>query len=144
MLRDVDPGKAEALARDYQSVQALLKQYPNGQQSLDPAMGDTPSENQRSDVSFSVRTGRSGGGGSAPPIGNDAQIRQTLRQIEDLSRKDPAQALSQARSLPLREGRSFSRRDALVSVTANSWKEKPAIAKSALQEIVKSADGLEP
>ena len=143
VLREVDSGKAEALARDYQSVQALLARYPNGQQSLDPAMGDTPSDNQRSDVSFSVRSG-TGRGGAALPMGNDVQTRQIVRQIEDLSHKDPAQALSQARALPLRDGRMFPRRDALASVVANSWKEKPTIARSALQEIVKSADSLEP
>src|SRR5262249_14226781 len=130
VLRDVDPAKAESLARDYQSVQSLLKQYPNGQQSLDPPMGDTQTENQRSNVSFSVRTGGAGGG-PAPPMDNSANIRQTLRQIEDLAHKDPAQALSQARGLPLRD----PRRDALLSVVANSWKEKPMIARTALQEL---------
>jgi hypothetical protein len=142
VLREVDPGKAEALARDYQNVQALLKQYPNGQQSLDPTMNDSPpAENQRSDLSFSVRTGR---GGSGPPMGDEPTIRQAVRQIEDLSHKDPAQALSQARALPVRDGRIFPRRDGLQAVIANTWKDKPTIAKLALQELVKSADGLEP
>jgi hypothetical protein len=36
------------------------------------------------------------------------------------------------------------RRDALLSVIGNSWKEKPMVARSALQELVKSADGLDP
>src|SRR5262249_519104 len=134
--------KAESLARDYQSVQGLLKQYPNGQQSLDPTMGDTQPENQRSNVSFRVSS--SGGRGLAPPMGNDANIRQAVRQIEDLAHKDPAQALSQARALPLHEGGSFPRRDAFMAVIANSWKEKPMIARLALQEVVKSADGLDP
>lgn len=144
ILRDVDPGKAESLARDYQNVQALLARYPNGQQSLDPAMDDSPpADNQRSDMSFSVRSG-TGRGGSAPPMGNEPTIRLAVRQIEDLSHKDPSQALSQARALPLRDGRMFPRRDGLQAVIANTWKDKPTIAKSALQEMVKSADGLEP
>ena len=141
VLRDVDPGKAEALARDYQNVQAMLKQYPNGQQSLDPAMGDSASDNQRRGVSFRVRSG--GGSGPAPAIDNNANIRQLVQQIQDLSHKDPAQAVSQARALPVRDARSFPRRDAFMAVIANTWKEKPSIARTALQELVKSADGLE-
>jgi hypothetical protein len=82
--------------------------------------------------------------GPAPPMDNSANIRQAVRQIEDLAHKEPAQALSQARALPLHEGRSFPRRDGFMAVIANTWKEKPAIARTALQEVVKSADGLDP
>ena len=149
-LREVDPGKAEALARDYQNVQALLNRYPNGQQSLDPGMGDTPSSgNQRSPMSFRVSRGSSSGSGAGsngpgPGMENMAAIRQAVRQIEDLAHKDPAQALSQARALPLGNGRLSPRYDGFMAVIANTWKEKPSIARSALQEVVKSVDGLDP
>jgi hypothetical protein len=141
-LRDVDPGKADHLLSDYQNVQALSKQYPNGLQSFDPSLGDTPpANNQRGSLSFQMSGGKNK---SAPPMDNEPSIRKAERQIEDLAHKDPAQALSQARALPQRNGRSFPRRDALMSVIASTWKEKPTIARTTLQELVKSADGLDP
>ncbi|HEX7959536.1 MAG TPA: hypothetical protein VF493_06435, partial [Terriglobales bacterium] len=144
VLRDVDPERAESLARDYQNVQALLVRYPNGQQSLDPGMNDSaPADNQPRDISFSWRSDDRHGT-SPPATSNEPTVRQAVRQIEDLSHKDPAQALSQARNLPLHEGRIFPWRDAFQAVIANTWKDKPTIAKSALLELVKSADSLEP
>jgi hypothetical protein len=141
-LREIDPGKADNLVRDYQNIQALSQQYPNGLQSFDPSLSDTPpANNQRGNLSFQMSGGKNR---SAPPMDNDVAIRQALHQIEDLAKKDPAQALSQARALPVHQGRSFPRRDGFMAVIANTWKDKPMIARSALQEVVKSADGLDP
>jgi hypothetical protein len=136
VLEQLDKDRADALLRDNAELQAQLQKYPKGMQSLN------------SDQTF-FSYGMSDS--ATPPEGGtlqqaNAQMRQRVFDSIRDAEKDPALALSEALGLPV-ESPGFvpsPRAQALMQIASQTGKKKPALTKSALDELVKIEDQLTP
>src|SRR5581483_6219227 len=77
-LRKLDEREAEKLLKDAQPLQPVMAKYPDGMQSLDPTMRDTPPKpGERGGVSTGVRLGDRGDRAAPPDTG--MQLRMQYR-----------------------------------------------------------------
>ncbi|HTM35681.1 MAG TPA: hypothetical protein VL156_02935 [Terriglobales bacterium] len=139
VLQELDKDKADSLLRDDAEMQAQLKKYPSGMASL-TSNGGLSSYGVSDDVTPSTVAA------SANQQIAQQVMHRTIEVIQEAG-KDPAQALSDALGLPLQgQGpmHQSPRVNALMEIAKGEAKQKPAIAKSALDEIVKVGDQLTP
>ena len=141
VLEQLDPERAKSLLADDQQLRAVMEKYPQGLQSLDPGMRDTPrTEGDHGNLSMSVS---SGGGRSATAEDLLVEaLRQRVRQIVNDSAKEPRQAIAAVASLPgTIRGIQF-KAEALEGIARANLKKNPSAAKEALDELRKSLEGL--
>ncbi len=139
-LRRLDESTAERLLRENTQLQPVLAQYPNGLQSLDPTIRNTPAQpGENSGLSMSVNTGRRGGGPGRPGPTQQliAQYQAEGERIVQSAPANPRQAIAQAAALPEQIGRSRPRGQVLQGIARAVWKKDPAAARDALDELVK-------
>lgn len=137
VLEEVDKDKAESLLRDDAELQAQLKKYPKGMESL-TSQGNIYSYGVTDDDSPKAAEGM-----ATQQVGE--QIRQRIMEIAKESEKDPAQALADALGLPVQgPSQDSPRAQMLVEIATGAAKKKPSVAKSALDEILKIEDQLTP
>lgn len=145
VLRAVDEDEADRLLKKNQELQALLKQYPDGMQSL------APQESQGQPQPGGRRRGPGGGGGGGSmmmvgsgPGAGDAGARmqefQRMSKIMAEADKNPEQAVTDAAGISDKGMRA----NALVGIARASWKQKPSSARSALRQAIELAPELEP
>jgi hypothetical protein len=140
MIAVLDKDRAEKLLRENAELQAQLSKYPKGMNSL-MAGGNS---------FLSMSIGSDTGGGPPPEataaMQLSAQIAKQVNEIRHLAENDPTQAISRALNLPMESPQHFSspRADALLAIAQANWNKKPAPAKSALDEITKFEEQLNP
>src|SRR5215470_16501719 len=141
VLRELDPSKAEQLSNDPQ-VQAQLNKYPNGLQSLDPTVRDTP-------LRKGEEPGMQGVG-----VGRGAKVLQDLHSAEIYQRQaneilkqagdDPRQAIAKAGTLPVQAGHTVPRSETLLRIAQMGWKKNPSASKEALEQMADSLKKVDP
>lgn len=140
ILRRLDESTAERLLRENTQLQPVLAQYPNGVQSLDPTIRNTPVQpGENSGMSMSVSTGSKSRGGSARLPGQQliAQYQAEMERIVRAAPDNPRQAIAQAAALPEEVSGAHLRGQALQQIARVVWKKDPAAARDALDELVK-------
>jgi hypothetical protein len=137
VLEELDKDKAESLLRDDTELQAQLKKYPKGMQSL---------TSQGNIYSYGVTdedSPKGAEGMATQQVGE--QVRQRMMEIVKESEKNPEHALADATGLPVQGPSEDSpRAQMLVEIAKGAAKKRPSVAKSALGEILKIEDQLTP
>lgn len=124
VLNALDPDRAQQLLQDDRELQATLRQFPNGLQSLAPK-GGAPDN-------ISMRLPNSGESSAADRYADELQ-RQTGHIISQ-AEKNPKQALASAMSLTdFRNARAL----ALLRLAGAILKTSPTYAADALDELMK-------
>ncbi len=141
VLRQLDDEEADKILKDSQQAQFQLKQFPNGVQSLDPTIRDTPAQEGE-------QPGLTGG-----PTGPLNQMLQLLErsqaraeEIGHSAEDNPRQAIAAAASLPESvpfgsnggEDEFFPRAQAYVAIARTAMKKNPSAARDALEEMAAS------
>ena len=124
IVRALDPERAQRLLQDNRDLQAALKQYPDGLQSLDPKRGMPQS--------MMMRVADSGG--SAANDRYAAELQRRTEQILAQADKDPKQALAATMSLPDFHN---TRAMALLRLAGTLRKGHPSYARDTLEELLK-------
>lgn len=144
VLRELDPSKAEQLSNDPQ-VQAQLNKYPNGLQSLDPTVRDTPLKKGEEPGVQAFLTKSPGGSGRALQDWHSAEIYQ--RQTDEILKQagdDPRQAIATAATLPVQAGHAVPRSERLLSIAQMGWKKNPSASTEALEQMADSLKNVDP
>jgi hypothetical protein len=138
ILQELDKDKADALLRDNAETRAQLAKYPKGMGSLS-SDGNVSSFGITDDDTPQASTG-------AAKQQIEQQVMKRMNEVIGEADKDPAQAVSDALILPLQGGFASSspRASALLNIAGKIQRKKPALAKSALDEILKIEDQLDP
>lgn len=144
VLRELDPSKADQLSNDPQ-VQAQLNKYPNGLQSLDPTVRDTP---LRKDEEPGMQ------GISMTSPGASGKVLQDLHSAETYQREgneilkragdDPRQAIAASSTLPVQAGHTVPRSETLLRIGQEAWNKHPSAAKEALEQMADSLKKVDP
>jgi hypothetical protein len=137
ILQELDKDRADAILRDNAETRAQLAKYPKGMNSL---------KSESNVYSYGITEDDSPQPTSMTGRQLEQQIMQRMNQIDQESNKDPSQAIADALMLPLQGGfpSSSPRATALLNIAGNIEKKKPSLAKSALDEIMKISDHLNP
>jgi hypothetical protein len=144
VLRELDPFKAEQLSNDPQ-VQAQLNKYPNGLQSLDPTVRDTPLRKGEEPGVQGLLTRSPGVSGRALQDWHSAEIYQ--RQTDEILKQagtDPRQAIATAATLPVQAGHAAPRSEMLLGIAQKGWKKNPSASKEALEQMADSLKKVDP
>jgi hypothetical protein len=144
VLRELDSSKAEQLSNDPQ-VQAQLNKYPNGLQSLDPTVRDTPLRKSEEPGMQGILTKSPGVFGRVLQDSHSAEIYQRqeneiLKQAED----DLRQAIATAATLPVQAGHALPRSETLFRIAQMGWKKNPSSSKEALEQMADSLKKVDP
>jgi len=142
VLRELDPEEADKLLRDSAAVQAQVKQFPNGLQSLDPAVRDTPpKKGEHSRMSGMV-------GQNIGPMmlqSNTAEAYDSrVAEIVRLAENNPTQAIEAALALPNSAGPLAPRAQALLGIAGAIAAKNPSAARDALDRMAESLKSVEP
>jgi hypothetical protein len=138
VLRELDPSKAEQLSNDPQ-VQAQLNKYPNGLQSLDPTVRDTPLRKGEESGMQGVSMGKVVQDQHSAEI-YQRQANEILKQAGD----NPRQALAAAATLPVQAGHTVPRSETLLRIAQEAWRTNPSAAKEALEQMADSFKKVDP
>src|SRR5438552_5153924 len=144
VLRELDPFKAEQLSNDPQ-VQAQLNKYPNGLQSLDPTVRDTPLRKGEEPGMQGVSMTSPGASGKVLQDWHSAEIYQ--RQANEILKQagdDPRQAIATAATLPVQAGHTVPRSETLLRIAQVGWKKNPSASKEALEQMADSLKKVDP
>ena len=140
VIQNLDPSKAEQLLRDNPKTKGVLERYPQGMRSLDNTITSTPrAKSERSDI-FAISRG------PVPEFDpqsakRSANIEKQRKDIYELARRDPKQALESALDLP---GHPETRADTLVTVGSIVGERNSSIAKTAVKEGLKLSTEFDP
>jgi hypothetical protein len=144
ILRELDPFKAEQLSNDPQ-VQAQLNKYPNGLQSLDPTVRDTPLRKGEEPAVQGLLTTSPGVFGRVLQDWHSSQNYQ--RQTDEILKQagdDPRQAIAAAATLPVQAGHAVPRSETLLRIAQVGWKKNPSASKEALEQMADSLKKIDP
>jgi len=136
ILRQLDNDEADKLLKDSQQAQFQLKQFPNGIQSIDPTIRDTPAqEGEKQGL----------GGSSGPPNKLDQILQATRDQVEGIARTaetNPRQAIAAAATLPESVGPvwrvEFPRAEGYLRIARTVMKNNHSAAEDALEKMAES------
>ncbi len=95
VLRELDSDEADKLLRDALEAQTQLKDLPNGLQSLNPAIRDTPPE--KGEISGTNGMVGSGIGPLLVQTKVDEAYQSRINQIVNVAESDPKQAIEMAK-----------------------------------------------
>lgn len=141
VLRQLDDEEADKILKDSQQAQLQLKQFPNGIQSLDPTIRDTPAqEGEQRGLT---------GGSTGPPDRMLQLLEKSQARVKEIGRSaedNPRQAIAAAASLPESvpfgsngaEFEFFPRAQAYVAIARTAMKKNPSAARDALEEMATS------
>jgi hypothetical protein len=150
ILDELDHDRAQSLLRENNEAQSMLMQFPHGMQSLDPASyPDHPtgaSKNHIRSIRYSLGAPTPG---QALAEGAEDQIDRQLSTIDSEAATNPKQALADAMGLPASNPVgpapfSSPRVVVLMHIAKSTVDKNPTIAKSALDELRKNVDSLQP
>jgi hypothetical protein len=142
VLRELDSDQADKILRDSPGAQAQLKDFPNGIQSLNPAIRDTPpKKGESSGIDGMV------GMGIAPEL-EQAKIIDTYESqiagIVKMAEGNPKQAIEAANGLPNSVGALAPRAEALLKIARVAMTKNPFGARDALEGMSESLSNVEP
>jgi hypothetical protein len=141
VLRQLDSSEAEKLVKESQAVQGMLDKYPDGLNSISPAMagggagddssgkgGDGTGQPPRanSSTSFSMGSGPGPMGGRSPML-----MQQVMRIVQD-SAKHPEDALANAAAVPDQSLRV----QAYMGIAQTNVKANTSVTKRALDKVM--------
>jgi hypothetical protein len=139
VIKELDNSKAEKLLADNAAAKAMLQQYPQGLQSLDSSVRDTPpKQGEHGGMSVSISTGNKGSPAPPPQTEADAWMSRATEVVAG-SAKDPEGALTTAKTLPIRAGRGWPRRMALEGIARQTVKKDPSVARAAAAALIEAA-----
>ena len=144
VLKELDPSKAEQLSKDPQ-VQAQLNKYPNGLQSLDPTVRDTPLRKGEESGLRGVSMTSPGASGKVLQDWQSADVYQ--RQADEILKQaadDPRQAIATAATLPVQAGHAIPRSETLLKIAQVGWKKNASASKEALEQMADSLKKVDP
>jgi hypothetical protein len=137
VLKELDDQEADKLLKDSQQAQLQLKQFPNGIQSVDPSIGDTPSKEGEAERRLQMSFGRPSQTGQDLES-SEARVKEIGRMAED----NPLQALAAAATLPesvpfgfIDGNEFFPRAQAYVAIARAVMKKNPSATRDALEEM---------
>jgi hypothetical protein len=140
VLREIDPDRAKSLLEEQQNVKGMLQQFPDGIQSLDKTIRDSPLT--KGETPLLTTTVSVNGKTDATNLLGE-RFRQSIDSVVAAAAENPAQALANAVRLPVRVGNRNLRADALESVARAAFSSSPVVAKQALRELKTTAlDGV--
>lgn len=143
VLEQLDKPEGETLLNNSQEAKAQLKQFPNGMQSLDPTIRDTPLKKGE----HSPLEGTVGVGDLTPYLAKGkamASYGDRANEVAKTAADNPKQAIANAASLPDVFERIAPRADALLAIARTTAKTNPGAAKSALTEMAESLNRTDP
>jgi hypothetical protein len=137
VLRQLDDEEADKILKDSQQAQLQLKQFPNGIQSVDSSIRDTPAKGE---------AGQGLGMSFGPPNKTDQDLERSEARVQEIGRTaedNPRQAIAAAATLPesveLYPGLEFfPRAEAYVAIARTVMKKNPSAARDALEEMAAS------
>jgi hypothetical protein len=142
ILRELDSDQADRLLHDSPEAQAQLKDFPNGIQSLNPAIRDTP-----------LKKGEEASTGGMVGIGIDAMLQQSktteayespIAEIVRIAESNPKRAIEAASGLPNSAGTVAPRAKALLTIAKVTMAKSPLAARDALEAMSESLRNVEP
>jgi hypothetical protein len=142
VLRELDSDQADKLLRDSPEAQNQLKDFPNGIQSLNPAIRDSPPEKGQK-----TSTGGMVGMGIAPML-QQAKITEAyesrIAEIARVAESNPKQAIEAVSGLPNSAGTVAPRAEALLKIAQVTMTKNPSAAGDALEGMSESLRNVEP
>lgn len=142
VLRELDSDQADRLLHDSTEAQAQLKDFPNGIQSLNPAIRDTPLRKGEE-----ASTAGMVGMGIAPEL-QQAKITEAyesrIAEIVRVAESNPQQAIEAASGLPNSAGTEAPRAKALLNIAQVTMTKNPLASRDALQAMSESLRNVEP
>ena len=142
ILRELDSDQADRLLHDSPEAQAQLKDFPNGIQSLNPAIRDTPLRKGEE-----ASTGGMVGMGIAPML-QQAKITEAyesrIAEIVRVAESNPQQAIEAASGLPNSAGTAAPRAKALLNIAKVTMTKNPLAARDTLEAMSESLRNVEP
>jgi hypothetical protein len=147
ILRQLDDSEADKLLSGSQQAQFQLQQFPNGLQSINPVIRDTPAkQGEHAQISGSLGPANSVGQALQEANTTDA-YNSRITEIVRMAGDNPRQAIAAAATLPDSDGRLAFRAEnprakALLAVAQAVMKKNPSEAKEALEgmaEVLKNA-----
>src|SRR4029077_14211156 len=142
ILRELDSDQADRLLHDLPEAQAQLKDFPNGIQSLNPAIRDTPLRKGEE-----ASTGGMVGMGIAPML-QQAKITEAyesrIAEIVRVAESNPQPAIEVASGLPHSAGTATPRAKALLNIAKVTMTKSPSAARDALEGMSESLRSVDP
>jgi hypothetical protein len=130
-LKAIDPGEADALSKDQQGTAALFTKYPQGQQSADPSLRDTPlNPGEQIETSYTYVNNAA----QSAPVMSHIEADRTMDNLIASADSDPDNAIANATRIADRNQRLL----VLAAIAQRSVTKHPSSAKSALHEALKS------
>jgi hypothetical protein len=130
-LKAIDPGEADALSKDQQDTAALFTKYPQGQQSADPSLRDTPmNPGEQIETSYTYVNNAA----QSAPVMSHIEADRTMDNLIASADSDPDNAIANATRIADRNQRLL----VLAAIAQRSVTKHPSSAKSALHEALKS------
>ena len=143
ILRDLDSDQADRLLADSPEAQAQLKDFPNGIQSLNPAIRDTALR-KGEEASTEVIAGA----GNIAPLLQQAKITEAyesrIAEIVQVAESNPKQAIEMATGLPSSADILAPRAEALLKIARVAMTKNPSAARDALEGMSESLRKVEP
>jgi hypothetical protein len=135
ILRELDNAEAEKLLEASIQAKTQLERLPNGIQSLDPTIRDTPLKNgERSDITGAIGAQ---GLGSLLQQANADPNNSRVQEIARTAEADPRRAIAAAASLPQMDLRA----EALIAIARTTMTNNPSAARDALEQMATSLKG---
>lgn len=138
ILRQLDPDQADLIVESSQAAREELQRFPNGIQSLDPTIRDTPLKKGE----YSKMRGMMGAADLSRLVqrANVADaFRSRIDAIEQMAQTDPRQAIAATATLPeSADSPAAPRAEALLAIAGAAAAKDPSVARDALQEMAGS------
>jgi hypothetical protein len=135
ILRELDNAQAEKLLEASIQAKTQLERLPNGVQSLDPTIRDTPLKNgERSDITGAI--GAQGLGSLLQQANAADPNNSRVQEIARMAEADPRRAIAAAASLP-----DSLRAEALIAIARTTMTNNPSAARDALEQMATSLKG---
>jgi hypothetical protein len=144
VLRELDAGEAEKLLSDSQQAQAQLQKFPNGMQSLDPTIRDTPLN--KGETSGITSASSEVQGYTDPMLQRQQTVEvenSRIAEIARLAEDNPRQAIARATALPTSDGSTAPRAQALLDIARVARKKNPLAARDALEQMLDSLNSVD-
>jgi len=148
VLRELDSSKAEHLLEEHDSARRALDRYPSGMQSVDPNyFDDKPPDERKIPAILEVSSAADSDDAAKSSVYQaDRQTQSRIFALNAEIEKDADQAYQDALGLPVRYllMAGSPRATALKRVALGIAKKNPTLARSAMDEVRRLAQDVEP
>jgi hypothetical protein len=134
ILRELDNAEAEKLLEASVQAKTQLERLPNGIQSLDPTIRDTPlKDGERSDITSAI-----GAQGLGSLLRQADPNNSRVQEIAHMAETDPRRAIAAAASLPSTASQTDLRVETLIAIARRTMNSNPSAARDALEQMATS------